>query len=168
MVRILRTMEHPDWALKHKVKGTELRKIGKYYYLYKISHKWDKEKKQSKKITGEYLGKITEEGIFKKNEQLTNIENTTIKEFGASKFISSKAQDIIQNLKDVFPGNWKEIFTFAAIRFFYNSPLKNVQDYYCNSHLSDLFQEAKVSPKTSFSILLENKEILSKNSLKDI
>jgi len=28
-------MAHPDWALKHKVKGTELRKIGKYYYLYK-------------------------------------------------------------------------------------------------------------------------------------
>src|SRR5659263_194720 len=95
MVRILRTMTHPDWALKHKIKGTELRKIGKYYYLYKISHIWDKEKKQSKKITGEYLGKITEEGIFKKNDQLNNIENTTIKEFGASKFIST-AQDIIQ------------------------------------------------------------------------
>lgn len=154
MVRKLRTMAHPDWALKHKVKGTELRQIGKNYYLYKINHKWDKEKKQSKKITGEYLGRITEEGIFKqRNEQLTNIENTTIKEFGASKFISTKAQDIIQNLKDVFPGIWKEIFVFAAFRFFYASPLKNVRDHYCNSHLSDLFPEAKVSPKTLAKLL---------------
>lgn len=154
MVRKLRTMVYPDWALKHKAKGTELRQIGKNYYLYKISHKWDKEKKQSKKITGEYLGRITEEGIFKqRNEQLTNIENTTIKEFGASKFISTKAQDIIQNLKDVFPGIWKEIFVFAAFRFFYASPLKNVRDHYCNSHLSDLFPEAKVSPKTLAKLL---------------
>jgi transposase len=154
MVRKLRTMEYPDWVLKHKVKGTELRQIGKNYYLYKISHKWDKEKKQSKKITGEYLGRITEEGIIKaKNEQLTNIENITIKEFGASKFISTQAQDIIQNLKDVFPGIWKEIFVFAAFRFFYASPLKNVRDHYSNSHLSDLFPEAKVSPKTLAKLL---------------
>ncbi len=51
---------------KQKAKGTELRHIGKNYYLYKISHKWDKEKKQSKKITGEYLGRITEEGIYRR------------------------------------------------------------------------------------------------------
>jgi hypothetical protein len=154
MVRKLRTMVYPEWVLKHKVKGTELRQIGKNYYLYKISHKWDKEKKQSKKITGEYLGRITEEGIFKQsNEQLTNIENITIKEFGASKFISTRAQDILQNLKDVFPGNWKEIFAFAAFRFFYASPLKNVSDHYCNSHLSDLFPDAKVSPKTLSKLL---------------
>ncbi len=149
MVRKLRTMVYPDWVLKHKEKGTELRQIGKNYYLYKISHKWDKEKKQSKKITGEYLGRITEEGILKpKIEQLANTENITIKEFGASKFISTQAQDIIQNLKYVFPRIWKEIFAFAAFRFFYASPLKNIQDHYCNSHLSDLFPDAKVSPKT--------------------
>ncbi|HWR26589.1 MAG TPA: hypothetical protein VN316_01800 [candidate division Zixibacteria bacterium] len=133
MVRKLRTMEYPDWVLKHKVKGTELRKIGKNYYLYKISHEWDKKKKQSKKITGEYLGRITEEGLFKQRNELTNIENTTIKEFGASKFISTKAQDIIQNLKDIYPGIWKEIFVFAAFRFYYASPLKNIRDHYCNS-----------------------------------
>ncbi len=146
-------MEYPDWVLKHKAKGTELRHIGNNFYLYKISHKWDKKKKQSKKITGEYLGRITEEGIVKpKNEQLT-IENITIKEFGASKFISTKAQDIIQNLKDIFPGIWKEIFVFAAFRFFFASPLKNVRDHYCNSHLSDMFPDAKVSPKTLGKLL---------------
>lgn len=154
MVRKLRTMDYPDWVLKHKTKGTELRQIGKNYYLYKISHKWDKEKKQSKKITGEYLGRITEEGIIKpKNEPLKNIENITIKEFGASKFISTQAQDVIQNLKDIFPGSWKEIFSFAAFRFFYGSPLKNIRDHYCNSHLSDLFPDAKVSPKTLGKLL---------------
>jgi transposase len=154
MVRILRTMKYPDWVLKHKTKNTEIRLIGKNYYLYKTSHEWDKEKKQSKKITGDYLGKITEEGIVNlKNKQLANIENITIKEFGASKFISTQAQDIIQSLKDIFPDIWKEIFVFAAYRFFFSSPLKNVRDHYCNSHLSDIFPDAKVSPKTLSGLL---------------
>ncbi|HEY9206201.1 MAG TPA: IS1634 family transposase, partial [Candidatus Methanoperedens sp.] len=49
-------MNHPDWVLKHKTKGTEIRKLGKYYYLYKIRSEYDKEKKRAKKITEKFLG----------------------------------------------------------------------------------------------------------------
>ena len=42
-------MEKPDWVLKHKEKGTEIRKIGSNFYLYKISSKWNPEKKCTKK-----------------------------------------------------------------------------------------------------------------------
>ena len=41
--------KHPQWALKHKKKGTELRLIKGHYYLYKITSKWDPEKKAQKK-----------------------------------------------------------------------------------------------------------------------
>jgi predicted transposase YbfD/YdcC len=54
-------MAHPDWALKHKTKGTELRNIRDKYYLYKITSKWDKELKKTKKITLGQIGVITEE-----------------------------------------------------------------------------------------------------------
>ena len=27
---------YPDWVLKHKSKGTEIRKIGQRYYLYNL------------------------------------------------------------------------------------------------------------------------------------
>jgi transposase len=148
-------MNYPDWALKHKTKGTELRKIGLNYYLYQIKHKWDKEKKESKKITEKFLGRITEEGLIKpKHERLADsIQNISVKEFGASRFIANESQDIIQNLKEIFPDIWKEIFVFATNRFFYASPLKNIRDYYDSSHLSDFMPEAKVSSKTLGKIL---------------
>ena len=51
---------HPEWALACKRKGTELRLIRGKYYLYEATSKWKPEKKQSIKITGKYLGRITE------------------------------------------------------------------------------------------------------------
>ncbi len=38
---------HPDWALKQKRPGTELRYIRGNYYLYGVSSKWNKEKKRA-------------------------------------------------------------------------------------------------------------------------
>jgi len=148
-------MGHPDWVLKHKTKGTEIRQLGKYYYLYKIHSEYDKEKKRAKKITDKFLGKITEEGLIKpKQERIIEAQkNISVKEFGASRFISNESQDIIQNLKEIFPDIWKELFTFAVFRFFYSSPIKNVQDYYQTSYLSDIITDAKVSPKTLGNML---------------
>ncbi len=148
-------MKYPDWALKHKIKGTELRKIGSNYYLYKIKHEWDKKKKESKKITEKFLGRITEEGLIKpKHERLADsIKNVSVKEFGASRFIVKESPDIIQNLKEIFPDIWKEIYVFAAFRFFFSSPLKNVQEHYHTSHLSDIMPDATVSSKTLSKIL---------------
>jgi predicted transposase YbfD/YdcC len=54
-------MTHPDWVLKHKTKGTELRNIRGKYYIYKVTSKWDKVAKKSRKITLGQIGVITEE-----------------------------------------------------------------------------------------------------------
>ncbi len=54
-------MAHPDWALKHKTKNTELRNIRGKYYLYAITSKRMKEKKWPQKITLGQVGVITEE-----------------------------------------------------------------------------------------------------------
>ncbi len=148
-------MGHPDWVLKHKTKGTEIRNFGKYYYLYKIRSEYDKEKKRAKKITEKFLGKITEDGLIKpKHERIIEShKNITVKEFGASRFIKNESQDIIENLKDTYPDKWKEIFTIAVFRFFYSSPIKNIQDHYQTSYLSDIITDAKVSPKSLGNML---------------
>jgi len=65
-------MTHPDWVMKHKAKGTEIRKFRNYYYLYKIRSEYDKEKKRAKKITEKFLGKITEEGLINPTLPLTS------------------------------------------------------------------------------------------------
>ena len=58
-------MSHPEWALKHKKKNTELRNIRGNYYLYKITSKRVKGKKWPQKITLGQIGVITEkEGLI--------------------------------------------------------------------------------------------------------
>ena len=142
-------MDFPEWVLKQKQKGTELRKIGNNYYLYKIKSVWNKSKSRSKKVTEKYLGKITEEGLIKpKHEMVTeSLKNISVKEFGAADYVIRESEDIIQNLKETFPNDWKEIFVFAFCRFFHSSPLKNVHDYYYHSQISDEIRDAHVSPK---------------------
>ncbi|MEW6003583.1 MAG: transposase [Nitrospirota bacterium] len=141
--------------MKHKAKGTEIRKLGKHYYLYKIRSEYDKEKKRAKKITEKFLGKITEEGLIKpKHERIIESQkNISVKEFGASQFIAKESKDLIQNLKEVFPDTWKEIFTFAVFRFFSSSPLKNIRYHYQSSYLSEIILDAKVSPKSLSNML---------------
>lgn len=150
-------MDFPVWVLKHKQKGVEIRKLGSSYYLYQIKSVWDKEKKRARKITVKFLGTITEAGLIKpKHERvIESLGNISVKEFGSSYFILKESQDILQNLKLVFPECWSELFSFAVCRFFHTSPLKNVQHHHYASHLSDVLQDASVSPKTLSSILHE-------------
>ena len=55
---------HPDWTLKQKKPGTELRYIRGNYYPYGVSSKRNKEKKRAQKVTGKILGKVTENGFI--------------------------------------------------------------------------------------------------------
>lgn len=55
--------EYPGWVLAHKGPGTEIRQIRGKYYLYRCSSFYDPETKRTRKKTGEYLGRITEEGL---------------------------------------------------------------------------------------------------------
>ncbi|MDP2750360.1 MAG: transposase [Nanoarchaeota archaeon] len=141
---------HPDWVKKYQEKGTQAVKIKENYYLYKITSVWDPKKGRARKVTEKYLGKITPDGIVKPKQEriIEGLNNITVKEFGASYFINSIASNIIELLKENYPALWKEIFVFSTMRLFHSSPLKNVSHYYNSSHLSDVFPDAKVSPKS--------------------
>lgn len=145
----------PDWVKKHQEKGTQAVKIKENYYLYKITSVWDPKKGRARKVTEKYLGKITPEGIVKPKQEriIEGLNNITVKEFGASSFINSITSNIIELLKENYPALWKEIFVFSAMRLFHSSPLKNVSPYYNSSHLSDVFPDAKVSPKSLSELL---------------
>lgn len=130
-------MTHPDWALKHKQKNTEIRHIKGRYYLYKITSRWDPQKKRTKKVTLAMVGIITEkDGLIPKGtvprgrpkKQLPPAHcpalSVVTKEYGASSFLSSIAPDIQAKLKDLFPSQWQTIFTLAILRLLYQAPLK--------------------------------------------
>lgn len=142
-------MRFPEWALKHKTKGTEIREISGHYYLYKVTSKWDKIEKKPKKITEGYLGKITPEGLIKpKKEQIMeSLKNINVKEFGATDFLRKINTEIEERLKKIFLEDWKEILNFALFRLIHNAPIKNLQTHYHQSFLSESIKGAKLSPK---------------------
>lgn len=152
----------PDWVLRYKKKGTELRKIRGCYYIYEVASKWDKELKRPRKITGQYLGRITEsEGFIPKKTKQVPIDKKTdapmelsVKETGITDFIKNNLQLYISLLKKYFPDNWQSILALVYGRFVESSPMKNMKFHYENSYLSELYPEAKIS-KNSISKLLK-------------
>lgn len=150
-------MTIPNWARKHREKGTEIKKIGNNYYLYKITSKWDKEKKKPKKVSGKYLGKITPEGLIKsKNERIQeSLTNITVKEFGATDLILKMNKEIEKSLKKIFPEIWKEIYVFGIFRLCNNSPIYSLNTHYHDSFISNQIQNARMSPKFIGNMLRE-------------
>lgn len=145
--------KYPNWVRKHKRKGTAIHKIGKNFYLYEITSKWDKDLKRAKKITKGYLGIITPDGLkepaYKRNSP------TTFKEYGASYLLMNQNKDILSGLKECFPYWWKEIFVLSALRFMHKSPLKNMRFYYEGSFLSEEIKDVSLHEKALLNIFKE-------------
>ena len=161
--------KHPQWALKHKRKGTELRLINGKYYLYEVTSKWDPQKKRARKITGKLLGRITEQGFIeskkRKAEREVAIKSVSVKEYGATQFLSTEMSDVIENLKRVFPEEYKHIAAYSFLNILYKSPLKNVEFYFENSFLSNKYNDISLSPKKLTKLLKDigsNREKITK------
>lgn len=150
-------MIFPDWALRHKEKGSELRCLNGKYYLYKVSSVWDSKKKRARKVTGSFLGRVTLEGLVKpKYERLKDaLKNVSVKEFGATKFLTEHCENIVSVLKNEYPLEWKLIFCFSVFRLLYNSPIKNLAHHYSASFLSETFPQLSFYPKTISKLLNE-------------
>ena len=149
-------MAHPEWALKHKTKGTELRNIGGRFYLYRVSSKWNKERKVTQKITHEMIGRITEEdGLIPKGTKKTKedksplsaatLANISTRESGASSYLTGISGDILSGLSKQFPDTYREIFALALGRLLHQSPLKNMSFLYENSMLSEQYKDLDLS-----------------------
>ncbi len=163
--------KHPQWALKHKKKGTELRLINGRYYLYEITSKWNPEKKRSQKITLGLLGKITKEEGFVESEkhklksQTFIPENIHLKEYGISALIKEEFSNYIELLQKHFPKHWKFIIALSYSRFAFQSPLKNAQYHFSKSYLSEVYKNvgsssASISKKLK-EIGIKRKDILN-------
>lgn len=81
------------------------------------------------------------------------MKEITVKEFGASSYLLSLCSDLIETVKEHFPYEYEEIVIFSLMRLFFSSPLKNVQLYYLDSHISDVFPSAHVSARSLSELL---------------
>jgi transposase len=150
-------MELPTWVLQHKIKGTEIRKFKENYYLYKVTSKYNPEKKRSQKITVAFLGTITENGLIKtKLERLKEgYVKISVKDFGDLKLVLFQNQDIVDVLKELFPSWWQQLFVAAFFRFVRQAPLCQLEFLYQNSYISEIYKDVKVSDKAYTKCLQE-------------
>ena len=148
---------HPEWVMKHKTKGTEIRKINEKYYLYKVSSEWNKEKNRAQKVTGEYLGTIKEEGLVPpKHKQIGNsVTSLSVKEYGACNFFDVISKEIQVKLKEIFPKYYMMIYAISFLRTINKCPFKRIEHYYLNSYISEIYQDLKLSGKSISSFLRE-------------
>jgi hypothetical protein len=148
-------MQYPDWVIKQKRKGTEIRRKGNNFYLYKVTSVWDKDKKRARKITVKFLGTITPQGLIKPRQELLreSMGSVSVKEFGATNFLSGMNEDIKESLRGIYPDKWKELFISSVFRLLYNTPIKNLQTYYVTSFLSETQPGASLSPKSVGNLL---------------
>lgn len=148
-------MAHPDWAVKYRRPGTELRCIHGRYCLYECSSVYDKEKKRSVKKTGRYLGTITEEHGFRESpkrvleRELERSRHGTpaaagaapvkvgaTRELGLSRFISGSLGAYVGRLRECFPDDWRRLAALAYCRLAFQSPLKRMATDFGDSYLS--------------------------------
>ena len=144
-------VEHPQWALKFKKKGTELRCIRGKYYLYQVSSIWDKEKKKARKISGKCLGAISPEGFkptISKIEPDYSINPPTVKLYAGTAFFINEFNNWLPVLQKYFPNNWQQIFCLACLRLFYKAPVKNIPFLYEQSFFSEIYKSLPFSDKT--------------------
>lgn len=148
-------MAYPEWVEKYRQKGTNISCIRGKYYLYACTSKYDPDKKRARKITGEYLGRITEEGLIPPRKKREEVKEISTKEFGASNAVAELGSDIFNSLKKHFPKEAEMLFALAVLRLIEKCPFKRINEAYSNSYISELYGKMSLSSASLSEFLKE-------------
>lgn len=127
--------DYPDWVLKHKGNGREIRCIRGRYYLYQVHS--ERMNGKVKKFTDKYLGRITEEGLIPPRPKKVEYH---AKRFGLTAFIFSSCRRIIKGLIKRYPSKHKKLLSLAILKYFFDNDLREYDKHY----ISVLFPEVKI------------------------
>ena len=142
--------EIPEWALKYRRRGVEIRDFGGRYYAYNVRSVYDREKKRARKITGEYIGVVTRDGIVKKS-LVTGLREDY--EYGNVALLYGIAEKtVLPILRDAFPYLHQRIITYAILRLVNPLPMKSVGYEYEKTYLSKVMDES-MSPQSISGML---------------
>lgn len=144
----------PQWAKDQRLKGTEIKGIGGKYYLCKVSSKWDPRLKRARKISGEYMGVLTPEGLVPVQRRLVDISEPVVsKEFGASWLLSSLTADIREGLRRRFPDIWTELYATCLLRTIRPCSFRYVAERYSTSALSEALPDLSLGASSITALL---------------
>ena len=149
---------YPDWVEKFRSKNREIKHIKGNYYLYERKTVYDSSKKQARKVSGAYLGKITEDDLVKavKRSAVLPVEVGYPVEYGATELLELLGSDILDNLKEYYRDPLAElIFVIGKIGVIEPSPFKRMNLIYSNSFDSVIHPGMKISKNEITAVLRE-------------
>ncbi len=141
---------------KKGIRGYEIKKSFKSYYVYKSTTVWNKEtKKRDKKST--YIGKLDKENgliIESSKKIITQCKVEKIKQYGNAALLNIAMKDLQKPLREVFGDVWEEIYALALVRVTGYVPLKRVESVW--NRLYNITEiSPSLNPKNLSSILKE-------------
>jgi transposase len=134
----------PDWVVRWKTRGVEIQRRKGRFYAYRITSRWDPEKKRAQKVTLEYLGVVTPGGIKKARD---TPRRYSVYEFGTVELIERVCGDVKGLVRDHFPGEWREIFSMAVLYVLYQPSLRTAKPLFEKTYLMKRYPEARLSTR---------------------
>jgi Transposase DDE domain len=147
---------HPDWALRHKRPGTELKRIKDRYYLYEITSKWDKIKKRSQKISVRMLGRIDEHGFHPVGQSTAKVQPLphqpdysviAVKEYGVSCLLEQYMTDLMTKIQSFYPANWQMLLGVVYCRLLSQAAINQMPLLFAHSFLAESYQGPQMNDK---------------------
>ena len=112
--------QFPDWVLKHKTKGIAIEHRNGRYYATRVTSVWDPEKHRARKITQEYLGVVTPEGIIPPKHKRPK-KVTGVIEAGHIVYLTEFMQGLETSLKRFWPVEWESILAAGVLKLIYGN-----------------------------------------------
>ena len=145
--------------------AVEIRNIGRHYYVYLVSSKWDPEKRRPQKVTGKSIGKITESDGFIPNangmrlmQDLRLIPSVAprVRNYGAYEVLRQLSPELDARLKEYFPDIFWEIRTISLLRLVDSiSSAKMIQPAFLASYMSDTCSDIAMSESSVRKFIAE-------------
>ena len=151
--------EKPGWVRDFdRPKGTEVKHIRGNWYLYERSWRYDPKIRRSRKVSGRYLGKITQKGLVPSAGGAARAKAPAVSdvvEVGASNLAWSLTADMRERLARHFPARWREAYALAVVRAVREPALRRSAAHLEDSALSEALGRPSLTPASVSSLLRE-------------
>jgi hypothetical protein len=133
-------MSIPEEIARHRLPGTEIKRVGKGFYIQRVKCVWVPETKKRRKIVTEYIGAVTAEGIVPKRTRQVPVDVVTHSlEYGATWVARQMSADVLECLDRHFGTDARWIYAAAVLRCIHPSAMRYLEHKYSSSFLCEAF-----------------------------
>ena len=129
----------PDDIKRHRLPGTEIKKVGNTFYMQRVKCVWDPAAKKRKKLFLGFIGAVTAEGVAPRKTRKVSVDEQAprSKEFGASWVAREVSGDVLEALQKHFPDDARWIYAAAVQRCVHPSAMRYLEHKHEASYMSE-------------------------------